>query len=96
MQKRHRFGYWFHSRPTHPQVNPSHIAQRVHIHHMILMLTLHSSTEAAPVCENHERQLFLVEILDGLGCFVRRVGEPHLTGLLDHLQCNINVLLSVH
>lgn len=50
-----------------------------------MLLTFHSPREASPVCKDHQGQPFSVEVLDCLGCFEGRVGEPHLPSLLDYL-----------
>lgn len=48
-------------------------------------LTFHSTREASPVGEDHERQPLSVEVIDGLRSLEGRVREPHLASLLDYL-----------
>ena len=53
---------------------------------------LAAAREAAPVCEDDKGEaLARVEVLDGLGCLVGRVGEPHLAGLHLLLRLRLEV-----
>ena len=65
---------------------------RAKLQHLIVHV-LHPAGKAAPIGENHQRQLLVVEVLDGLGGLVGRIGIPHLTGLLNNLQEKPNVKL---
>ena len=53
--------------------------------------TFHATRESSPVGKDHEWQLFAVEVVDGLGRLVGRVGEPHLSGLLDRLGLRVQI-----
>lgn len=44
-------------------------------------LTFHATGEASPISEDKQRQLFLPEILNSLGGFVRAVRKPNLSRL---------------
>lgn len=48
-------------------------------------ITFHATREASPVGKDHQRQPLPVEVVDGLGCLIGRIREPHLTSLLDYL-----------
>lgn len=48
--------------------------------------TFHAARKASPVGEHHERKPLAVQVLNSLSRLKSRVGEPHLTGLLDDLK----------
>lgn len=49
--------------------------------------------KASPVGEHHQRQPFVVQVLNGLGGLVRAIGVPDATGLQRYTQAHGHIVL---